>query len=219
MSVMAVGLDEELFILDHIVLYGDPSTTTLWLKLDEELKRTYKREDGKLMTITSACVDSGYYTNQVYSFCKSKVARRIYAIKGISGNKPLFPRRASINNVMKCPLFTIGVDSAKDILLSRLKIEKHGSGYVHFPKHLDTEYFLQLQSERIKTKFLKGIATREWVQVRKRNEAWDCLVYAYASFISLNANLEKIKESLDKAPKQQKNKPTFKKNFITDWRD
>lgn len=219
MSVMAVGLDEELFILDHIVLYGDPSTTTLWLKLDEELKRTYKREDGKLMTITSACVDSGYYTNQVYSFCKSKVARRVYAIKGISGNKPLFPRRASINNVMKCPLFTIGVDSAKDILLSRLKIEKHGSGYVHFPKHLDNEYFLQLQSERIKTKFLKGIATREWVQVRKRNEAWDCLVYAYASFISLNANLEKIKESLDKAPKQQKNKPTFKKNFITDWRD
>jgi phage terminase large subunit GpA-like protein len=116
-------------------------------------------------------------------------------------------------------LFTIGVDSAKDILLSRLKIEKHGSGYVHFPKHLDTEYFLQLQSERIKTKFLKGIATREWVQVRKRNEAWDCLVYAYASFISLNANLEKIKESLEQAPKQQKNKPTFKKNFITDWRD
>ena len=51
---------------------------------------------------------------------------------------------------MKTPLFAVGVDSAKDIVLQRMKIDKIGNGYVHFPKHLDLEYFAQLQSERIK---------------------------------------------------------------------
>ena len=80
---------------------------------------------------------------------------------------------------MKTPLFAVGVDSAKDIVLQRMKIDKIGNGYVHFPKHLDLEYFAQLQSERIKTKYIKGVATREWVQIRKRNEAWDCLFMLY----------------------------------------
>ena len=54
-------------------------------------------------------------------------------VKGVSGNKPIFPRRASTNNIMKTPLFTVGVDSSKDIILQRMKIEKVGNGYVHFP--------------------------------------------------------------------------------------
>ena len=36
--------------------------------IDQELKRVYKRQDGKKFLISSACIDSGYYTNQVYSF-------------------------------------------------------------------------------------------------------------------------------------------------------
>ncbi len=218
-TVLGIGLNEEIWVIDHIVLYGDPSVTSIWLKLDAELKRTYTRQDGKKFLISSACIDSGYYTNNVYAFCKGKVNRRIYAVKGVSGNKPIFPRRASTNNIMKTPLFTVGVDSSKDIILQRMKIEKVGNGYVHFPKHLDTEYFLQLQSERIKTKYIKGVATREWVQIRKRNEAWDCFNYAYISFISLNANLDKIKESLQTKPKEQPQRTKIKKNFITNWRD
>ena len=183
LSVLGFGLNEEIWVIDHIVLYGDPSVASIWLKLDQELKRTYIRQDGKKFLISAACIDSGYYTNQVYSFCKNKVNRRVYAVKGVTGNRPVFPRRASTNNIMKTPLFSVGVDSAKDIVLQRMKIEKMGSGYVHFPKHLDLEYFAQLQAERVKTKYIKGIATREWVQIRKRNEAWDCFIYAYISFV------------------------------------
>ena len=219
LTILGLGLNEEIWVIDHIVLYGDPSVTSIWLKLDAELKRTYTRQDGKKFLISSACIDSGYYTNNVYAFCKGKVNRRIYAVKGVSGNKPIFPRRASTNNIMKTPLFTVGVDSSKDIILQRMKIEKVGNGYVHFPKHLDTEYFLQLQSERIKTKYIKGVATREWVQIRKRNEAWDCFNYAYISFISLNANLDKIKESLETKPQTKPQRTQIKKNFITNWRD
>lgn len=219
LTILGIGLNEEIWVIDHIVLYGDPSVATIWLKLDEELKRTYIRQDGKKFLISSACIDSGYYTNQVYSFCKNKVARRIYAIKGVTGNRPIFPRRASTNNIMKTPLFAVGVDSAKDIVLQRMKIDKIGNGYVHFPKHLDLEYFAQLQSERIKTKYIKGVATREWVQIRKRNEAWDCFIYAYISFVSLNADLDKIKSSLEKKPTKQPQRTRIKNNFITNWRD
>ena len=57
------------------------------------------------------------------------------------------------------------------------------------------------------------------MQIRKRNEAWDCFNYAYISFISLNANLDKIKDSLDTKPQKKPQRTQIKKNFITNWRD
>ena len=47
-------------------------------------------------------------------------------------------RRWIRNNIAKIPLFAVGVDSAKELLYSRLKIKEDGAGYCHFPK----KYFL-----------------------------------------------------------------------------
>ena len=38
LTILGIGLNEEIWVIDHIVLYGDPSVATIWLKLDEELK-------------------------------------------------------------------------------------------------------------------------------------------------------------------------------------
>jgi phage terminase large subunit GpA-like protein len=64
-----------------------------------------------------------------------------------------------------------------------LRLPKAGPGYLHFPIGIDDaqEYFEQITAERRVTKYQKGFAKHEWVKVRKRNEALDCLVYAYAA--------------------------------------
>jgi len=220
-TFLGVGFDEEIWIIDHRIIHGDPSTNQLWDKLDQELSKSFIREDGKKLYLATACVDSGgHFTNQVLSFCRSRFRRRILAIKGMAGSRPIFPKRASTNNSMRTPLFMIGVSSAKDVLFARLKIDQEGAGYIHFPKNLDDEYFLQLKSERVKTKYVKGIPTREYVKTRTRNEALDCLVYGYASFIGLNADLNKVKDRIDS---QEENKVTKKKlmiqnNFVNSWK-
>jgi len=57
------------------------------------------------------------------------------------------------------------------------------------------------------TRHVKGIPTRVWKQVRARNEALDCAVYAFAAYASLNANLERIAQRMEaqseKAPKEE----------------
>jgi phage terminase large subunit GpA-like protein len=70
----------------------------------------------------------------------------------------------------------------KDIIFNRLNI-KEGFGCVTFSDTLDAEYFLQLTAEQVKIRYHKGKKLREYVQIRERNEALDCMVYATAALI------------------------------------
>jgi phage terminase large subunit GpA-like protein len=102
-------------------------------------------------------VDSGgHFTQAVYAFCKKNWGRRIFAIKGIGGEgKPIAGRPTKSNN-LKCPLFGIGVDTGKDLLFARLRIQEEGPGYVHFNEALSDEYFKQLTAEKVVTRYHKG---------------------------------------------------------------
>ena len=81
------------------------------------------------------------------------------------------------------PSEPIGVDQAKTLLYGRLQLTQPGPGYIHFPKEaaFDDEYFAQLAAERLVTKVRGTRPFKEWVQLRPRNEALDCLVYALAA--------------------------------------
>jgi phage terminase large subunit GpA-like protein len=61
-----------------------------------------------------------------------------------------------------------------------------------------------LTAEKVQTKYVKGFPKREWVKTRRRNEALDCRVYALASLVSLNPNLEVLTEKLLSDPKPVK---------------
>lgn len=202
-EVLGFGLDEENWSVEYEILYGDPSTMDLWIRLDEFLKKKYKRQDGVELSIVSTAIDSGgHYTQAVYSFCRGKLRRRIHAIKGVSGfGKPIWPKRASIRNIGKVPLYTVGVDAAKDIIYKRLKIERTGAGYCHFPMY-EAEYFEQLASEKIVFTYHKGVPVRKFVSTRARNEALDCRVYAYAAFVGLQPDLRKVEEKQKKVKEE-----------------
>ncbi|KJV81250.1 phage terminase large subunit family protein [Rickettsia hoogstraalii str. RCCE3] len=92
---------------------------------------------------------------------------------------------------MRVKLFSIGTDTAKEMIYSRLKITELGAGYCHFPVKYDEQYFKQLTAEKCVTRYHKGFPVRKWEKPSgKRNEALDCRVYATAALHILNPDLE-----------------------------
>jgi phage terminase large subunit GpA-like protein len=229
-EVVGFGVDEESWSVDYRTLYGDPNSAGVWAELDAYLSLTWEREDGVELTIKGSCVDSGgHHTQSVYRFCKPRLGKRIFAIKGIGGEgKPLLNGRPSTNNNLKCKLWSIGVDTAKEIVYSRLKIKEQGAGYCHFPQHYTDEYFKQLTAEKVVKKYHKGFHRREWIKVRPRNEALDCRVYALAALnilgISVNMLAQKSGKSgvkdvdIEKARPKRRQTPRKSGNFVQGWR-
>lgn len=200
-STIGWGRDDESWVLDHETLYGDPSTPQLWAALDSVLSRVYETFDGRQMAIRGSCVDSGgHFTNSVYAYCKKNTGRRIFAIKGVGGEGKPVAGRPSKNNVGKCPLFPVGVDTVKDLIFSRLRINEEGPGYIHFSDKLDEEYFRQLTAEKIVTRFHRGFKKRVFEKVRPRNEALDCMVYAVAAYAIIGVNVNAYADRMERKP-------------------
>ena len=110
------------------------------------------------------------------------------------------------------------MDTLKTQILARLKIEDdNASGYIHFPDFLDEEFFLQLSSEKLIKRYVKGIPKFEFKRLRPRNEALDLLVYNLACFRSLNANMEMIQKKLETIREPENRNKRTKRNFVTNW--
>ena len=192
-EIVGWGRGEESWSVEYRTIYGDPSTAELWMQLDQMLQQTHIHPTHGEMSIRSACIDSGgHYTQQVYNYCRVRAGRRIFAIKGIGGEGKPVVGRPTKNNIGKINLFPVGVDTAKELIYSRLKIQSEGEGYCHFPAGRSQEYFLMLTAEKKITKYFKGRPRREWQKIRTRNEALDCRVYATAALGLLNVNLEAV---------------------------
>lgn len=179
-EIVGWGRDEESWSLDYHVIFGDPSGPTLWADLDRYLL------DHKP---AAACVDSGgHHTQAVYKFCRERLRRRVYAIKGMAGpGRPVWPKRSSKGMAGKAVLFLVGVDAAKDQVFAHLKLTTAGPGYCHFPDDRDDQYFAGLASETVVTKYSKGFPVREYrKRAGVRNEPLDCRVYAYCALAALN---------------------------------
>jgi phage terminase large subunit GpA-like protein len=204
------GLEEQSWSLDHVILYGDPSAPDVWRELDDYLLSPTLRADERRLPVHATAIDSGgHHTQAVYRFVKDRFRRRVYAIKGLAGaGKPVWPKRASKNNKGRINLFMVGVDSAKDAVYARLRIQQPGPGYCHFPKGREPQYFEQLTAEVIQTKYTKGFPTRVYVLPGgRRNEALDLRVYAYAALVALNVRWGAV--LADQARERTPQRPTF----------
>ena len=105
----------------------------------------------------------------------------------------------------------LGVDTAKEVIYSRLRITEPGPGYFHFPAERDREYFLQLTGEKQVTRFTKGAPKREWIKIRSRNEVLDCTVYALAALKLLSPDFEQLQHSMFFAPRDEPDQPAAAK--------
>jgi terminase, large subunit len=191
-EVIGWGRNEESWSIAHHVIEGDPEEAKLWDGVDAYLKRIWHRADGRGFEVMAACVDSGgHHTQRVYEFCKARIGRRIYAIKGESARNgqrsPVWPtKRPSSRNKASYRPVILGVNAAKDTIRARLHLDHAGAGYMHFPVDRDINYFAQLTSERLVSKLTHGQKYRVWeLPPGRANEALDCRVYGYAALCGL----------------------------------
>jgi phage terminase large subunit GpA-like protein len=203
--VLAWGPGEESWFVDRQTLPGDTSQPEPWRMLDELLTHEYRHASGVRLGIQAACIDSaGHRTTLVYDYAGRMAARRVFAIIGRDGQRPIVsspsPRRWG-RLQREVPLYTVGVDAAKALLLSRLSLTEKGPGYVHLPHEdwADEELVAQLTSERLMMKWSKGIPTQVWKKIRPRNEALDCSVYAIAALRLLHPDLALLAHRLGAA--------------------
>ena len=218
LEIVGWGRRGESWSLDYRVLYGDPEALLDFdvrdpdadKRLDDELSRVFDREGGGRMRISATCIDSGgHHTQSVYRYCKAREKRRVYAIKGKSGEGvPLWPvrsRRSSRKGVGRVGVHIIGVDTGKSQLFHRLAVKEPGKpGFCHFPDRpdvYDIEFFTQLTGEApAPAKYVRGRRmSRLWKQIHPRVEALDCRNYASAALASLSPNWERIAEGLERA--------------------
>lgn len=200
-EVVGWGVGKESWGIEYHQIIGDPAQEAIWIQLDEYLSKSWSYANGQKQLISCACIDSGgHFTTEVYKFCKVREHRRIFAIKGQGGEGKPLVGNFSRTNREKVALFNLGVDTGKETLLSRLKIEFEGEGYCHFPieaeRGYNETYFKGLTSEKRTIKYYKGRPRIEWTKRSgTRNEPLDLRNYATAALEILNPSLDKLKKS------------------------
>lgn len=203
-TVIGWGLNEEMWIVEHQIFYGDPelpydptADNNLYLRLEQYLDNRFEHDTGIHLRIRAVGLDTGYATTSVQKFIKlmnRKGKNWIFALQGDKGQEgaPII-NRGSVNNKLRVKQFTVGTATAKSIIFSRLSIDEYGPGYIHFPNTLDDEWFRQLTSEKRVPHYEKGILVRhKWVKIRARNEVLDIMVYNLAALEYLNVNLNAV---------------------------
>lgn len=192
-TIVGWGKDEESWVLDHIIIPGDTAQPHVWDELHDTLADSH---------IRLAAIDSGYNTSMVYEFCSKR--SWTVAIKGVEGlGRPLTEderkrkSRLRVKRKRGVHVEPLGVDQGKALIYSRLKLQTHGSGYIHFPQEaaFDDEYFAQLTAEKLVLKVKGTRPFHQWVKTRARNEALDCYLYAMAAMRLCAVDLSKYSAS------------------------
>ncbi|MEO5811562.1 MAG: phage terminase large subunit family protein [Rhodanobacter sp.] len=184
------GRDEQAWIIDNVELPADPTRREDWQILWDFLAQPLTNACGIPMRISAACVDSGNWTQEVYTAVRPLQTQGIMAIKGSKDAARPIIGRASKQDVDKrgrvvrkgVNLWLIGVNTAKTTLMQRLLGDadrNEDARLIHFAGDLPVDYYTQLTAERY------DLAAKRWVKKSgARNEALDTLVYAYAAALS-----------------------------------
>ncbi len=206
-EVLAWGYGSESWSIEYNVIIGDTSTDpdvrgSVWQKLDDYLLTKFVHETGVPMRIASTCIDSGgHRTQHVYKFCMARMRRHVFAVKGMDGPGKPIAGAWSKSKKYKAKFIPVGVDTAKELIYSRLRVADHGPGYCHFPAHYDQNYFDMLTSKKCISKMVRGKRSKAWVlkSAGIRNEAIDCRAYNLAAFELANVNMDLAQERLQAA--------------------
>ena len=208
-SVWAFGRGKESWLVEHRVLMGDTSREEVWARLGEMLGETWSHASGAAMPLARFALDTGYATQEVYAFVRSRRDARVMAVKGVARGAALIgtPTAVDVSKGGKklrrgVKVYSVAVGIAKLEFYNNLRksadVGEDGVqttfpvGYVHLPK-IDAEFIQQLCAEQLITRRDRnGFPIREWQKMRERNEALDCYVYARAAASS--AGLDRFEE-------------------------
>lgn len=191
-SIWGWGREEEGWLLDHQEIYGDPARPEIWKQLDEVVLREWTHGTGGKLRPDAVAIDSGgHFTSEVYAYARERARQNVVAIKGQSqSGKPPIGKASKVDVNYKgktlkrsALVYPVGSDTVKTTLFGRLRHNDKGAGYLHFHMDAKADYFEQLTAEKQVLRYNRGgFPVREWVKKPSaRNEALDCMVYAYAA--------------------------------------
>jgi phage terminase large subunit GpA-like protein len=199
---VAHGEGEESWSIEHASIMGDFNNPETQAALDAVLAKKWEHSSGSELGISCTFVDSGHKTKAVYGYTKRREARRIYACKGMGGPGIPIVGRPTRRGIERAALFTVGTDTAKELIYSRLTLGEKGAGFMHFPHDRTEDWFRQLTSEVRVTRYRDGIPYARFENPSKaRNEALDLRVYATAALALLRVDWKKLRSAI--APAKQ----------------
>lgn len=229
-EVWAVGRDLKNWSVEYFIIHGSPDTNEVWEKLDEIREKQFESADKKKkLKISITAVDSGYATQAVYNYARTRKGS-VIAIKGRSTQQAVISSGRSVEvkyNGQRwrkgVHLFTVGVDELKTELYRWLAINKNEDGsippkYCHFPKY-KIDYFKGLAAEELTIKRRRGYPTYVWEKIYERNEPLDCRIYARAaaSMFGIDRFKEKewdrIEQSVKESNKKNNERPESSDNI------
>lgn len=192
----------QVWLLDRAEIPGSPVEPAAWDELEEYIDQPLVNRWGVEIYPMLTAVDSGNWTQEVYTACRERQHKGWVPVKGHSQRgHPVIgrPRLVDVNIAGRTlrqglRLYLIGVDTAKDTMLDRLAItpdKVESERWIHLPADLPDEWFDQITSER------KDPETDAWVKVRPgaRNEDIDVLVYGFAAACHPKCRLLKLREA------------------------
>ncbi|MBH0570883.1 phage terminase large subunit family protein [Salmonella enterica] len=182
---------EEAFLIDKKIIMGRPDHEETLARVDEAINKKYLHADGAEMSIARVCWDTGGIDAEiVYKRSKKHGIFRVLPIKGASVyGKPVItmPKSRNQRGVFLCE---IGTDTAKEMIYARLKepatpadsASPYTFRFPDNPEIFSEVEAKQLVAEELVEKVVNGKIKLQWDAKKRRNEALDCLVYAYAAY-------------------------------------
>lgn len=182
------------YVLGHRVVWGPCDDDDTWAALDALLRQSFPHELGGKISADATAVDAGDGTtmHKVTAFCLPRTRRKVMAIKGAHGNRPMIERAGSKTKT-GARLWIVGVDTVKTSVFGRLS---RGAS-IRLSNTLPRVWAEQVASERAVVRYTRGQPTRGFQRIPgRRAEALDCLVYAFAARQVLNIDWDRRRDEL-----------------------
>lgn len=181
---------EEAFLIDKQIIMGRPEDEDTLKRVDTVIRKKYRHADGTEISISRVCWDTGGIDQDiVYQRSRKHGTFFVLPIKGASVyGKPVItmPKKRNQRGVFLCE---VGSDTVKEMLYARFALPVVSASEVapytfRFPDNPDIfseEETRQIVAEELVEKVVNGRVKLLWDKKGRRNEALDCLVYAYAA--------------------------------------
>ncbi len=226
-TVLGWPIEGSPMVLAHHVIQGDTLGDETWDAFDIWLKRQYEHPNGWAIGIDAAAVDSGGSqgrTQKVYDFCANRGGRRVFAIKGVPGAKPIWARAQKVKG--RARLFLVGHDQTKTAVMDRLArdlVDQDGipdPDAVRLSDDLPEDWFDHVTGEKRSIRYVRNRAIIEFIPKKsgQRTEALDCFCYGWAVRFSPSVKAIDLRERAERKPiLREEDKPQPKRKKVVEW--
>lgn len=203
LQIIGHGPDRRWWVIDYLVLPGDPSRDEVWLELAAVLNTPLANAYGRDLHIRACLIDiGGHHTEDVKAFTLSRRTPRCKLLAGQGSRHRLGvllntrPKKTEFNWRGKsvaggAEVWQIGTEVGKDKIFNDLAGDADlpaEERRVRFPAGLASSYYEQLLAE------VYDPEKQRYVLVRgRRNEALDTCVYAHAAAQHPTLRVERLR--------------------------